>query len=74
MLDSPPRPSFRRDDSRGDESRPPRREFAPRPDGDTNAPRKTFSKPGTFGRKREGFAGKPSFSRDGDSRPPRREF
>jgi hypothetical protein len=35
-------------------------------------PRKTFSKPGTFGRKSEGFAGK-SFDR-GDNRPPRREF
>ncbi len=54
------------------ESRPPRRDFAPRPDGD--APRKTFSKPGTFGRKREGgFAGKPAFGA-GDSRPPRRDF
>ena len=53
------------------ESRPPRREFTPRTEGD--GPRKTFSKPGTFGRKREGgFAGKPSFG--GDSRPPRRDF
>jgi 23S rRNA pseudouridine2605 synthase len=51
-----PRPSFRRDD----DSRPPRREFPPRSGGDSSAPRKTFSKPGTFGRKREGFAGKPS--------------
>jgi 23S rRNA pseudouridine2605 synthase len=57
------------------EGRPPRRDFAPRPEregGDTRPPRKTFSKPGTFSRKREGFGGKPSF--DGDSRPPRRDF
>ncbi len=40
--------------------------------GDARPPRKTFSKPGTFDRKREGFAGK-SFDR-GDSRPPRRDF
>jgi 23S rRNA pseudouridine2605 synthase len=55
-----PRPSFRRDnDSRSEDSgRPPRREFTPRPDSDANGPRKTFSKPGTFGRKREGFGGK----------------
>jgi 23S rRNA pseudouridine2605 synthase len=74
------KPSFSRD---GD-SRPPRRDFAPRPSGEGSgstgdfAPRKTFSKPGTFGRKREGgFTGKPSFGRDsqgGDSRPPRRDF
>ncbi len=56
------RPAFRRDD----DSRPPRREFTPRPftprtEGESDAPRRTFSKPGTFGRKREGFAGKPSF-------------
>jgi 23S rRNA pseudouridine2605 synthase len=85
------RPTFRRNEGSSD-SRPPRREFTPRPyndraagDSTTDRPRKTFSKPGTFGRKREGFAGKPSFSRDnndsrpprrdyGDSRPPRREF
>jgi 23S rRNA pseudouridine2605 synthase len=83
------RPTFRRENASSD-SRPPRREFTPRPYGDAAAgdsdrPRKTFSKPGTFGRKREGFAGKPSFVRDsndtrpprrdyGDSRPPRREF
>ena len=83
------RPTFRRDNASSD-SRPPRREFTPRPYNDAAAsdsdrPRKTFSKPGTFGRKREGFAGKPSFGRDsndsrpprrdyGDSRPPRREF
>jgi hypothetical protein len=83
------RPTFRRDNSSSD-SRPPRREFTPRPYNDaavsdSDRPRKTFSKPGTFGRKREGFAGKPSFGRDsndsrpprrdyGDSRPPRREF
>jgi 23S rRNA pseudouridine2605 synthase len=84
------RPAFRRDSDSGD-SRPPRREFAAREsrtdssDAGSDRPRKTFSKPGTFGRKREGFAGKPSFGRDsndsrpprrdyGDSRPPRREF
>jgi 23S rRNA pseudouridine2605 synthase len=83
------RPTYRRNESSSD-SRPPRREYTPRPYGDAPAsdsdrPRKTFSKPGTFGRKREGFAGKPSFGRDsndsrpsrrdyGDSRPPRREF
>jgi 23S rRNA pseudouridine2605 synthase len=72
------RPAFRRT-SEGD-ARPPRREYTPRPYGDAPAgdsdrPRKTFSKPGTFGRKREGFGGKPSFSRDSsDSRPPRRDF
>ncbi len=73
------RPAFRRTEGSSD-SRPPRREFTPRPydagasDSGSDRPRKTFSKPGTFGRKREGFAGKPSFSRDNDSRPPRREF
>jgi len=83
------RPTYRRSEGTTD-SRPPRREYTPRPYGDAPAgdsdrPRKTFSKPGTFGRKREGFAGKPSFGRDsndtrpprrdyGDSRPPRREF
>ncbi|MEO6807302.1 MAG: hypothetical protein ABI286_12950 [Edaphobacter sp.] len=73
------RPTFRRNEGSSD-SRPPRREFTPRPYNDRAAgdsgdrPRKTFSKPGTFGRKREGFAGKPSFSRDNDSRPPRRDF
>jgi hypothetical protein len=71
------RPAFRRDND-SSEGRFPRREFTPRSDGDAAggsfAPRKTFSKPGTFGRKREGFAGKPSFGRDNDSRPPRREF
>ena len=65
-----------RSNAAGD-SRPPRsgftpREFTPRADGD--APRKTFSKPGTFGRKREGgFSGKPGFG-GGDARPPRRDF
>ncbi len=71
------RPSFRRDEGSSD-SRPPRREFTPRPYSDaadsSDRPRKTFSKPGTFGRKREGFAGKPSFSRDNEGRPPRRDF
>ena len=75
------RPTFRRDTSA--EGRPPRREYTPRPDSDSadSRPRKTFSKPGTFDRKREGFGGK-SFDRDsrpprrdfGDSRPPRREY
>jgi 23S rRNA pseudouridine2605 synthase len=56
------------------EGRPPRRDFAPRGDGETHdarTPRKTFSKPGTFGRKREGFAAR---AFDGDARSPRREF
>jgi 23S rRNA pseudouridine2605 synthase len=66
------RPSFRRTEGASD-SRPPRREFAAGDSG-SDRPRKTFSKPGTFGRKREGFAGKPSFPRDNDSRPPRRTF
>jgi hypothetical protein len=48
--------------------RPPRREFPPR-----DGARKTFSKPGTFARKREGFAAKPGSDR-GEGRPPRREF
>ena len=55
------------------EGRPPRRDFAPRSEGEggeARAPRKTFSKPGTFGRKREGFAPRSS----GDERPARREF
>jgi len=73
------RPAFRRNDGPAD-SRPPRREFTPRPYSgaggeSSDRPRKTFSKPGTFGRKREGFAGKPSFGRDSsDTRPPRRDF
>jgi hypothetical protein len=53
----------------GDDSRPPRREFTPRSEGegsgDARPPRKTFSKPGTFGRKREGTS---------EARPPRRDF
>ena len=48
------------------ESAPPRRVFTPRPPSSGSGERRTFSKPGTFGRKREG-----SF---GDSRPPRRDF
>jgi 23S rRNA pseudouridine2605 synthase len=71
------RPAFRRNEGSND-SRPPRREYTPRPYNDagesSDRPRKTFSKPGTFGRKREGFAGKPGFSRDSDTRPPRRDF
>ncbi len=53
--------------------------FAGKPRFDSRSegsPRKTFSKPGTFGRKREGFEGKPSFggaSDRGDARRPRRE-
>ena len=69
------RPTFRRD-SDSSESRPPRRDYAPRSEdgaGESRPPRRTFSKPGTFDRKREGFAGK-SFGRDGESRPPRRDF
>lgn len=52
----------------------PRRTLAPRGEGEGGArpPRKSFSKPGTFGRKREGFEGKPKFG--GESRPPRRDF
>ena len=64
------RPSFARKPfgDRGAEGRPPRREFTPREGGE--GPRKTFSKPGTFGRKREGFA-----PREGaEGRPPRRDF
>jgi len=67
------RPSFRRDDGA------PRREWTPRPAADgggegTFTPRKTFSKPGTFGRKREGgFSPRPSFG-GGEGRPPRRDF
>jgi 23S rRNA pseudouridine2605 synthase len=63
------------------DSRPPRRDFAPRSNAESGgnpgdfAPRKTFSKPGTFGRKREGgFGPGPSFGRDPEGRPPRREF
>lgn len=72
------KPAFRGKPSFGDkprfgEGRPPRRDFGPRAEGeggDARAPRKTFSKPGTFGRKREGFA-----PRGGsDERPARREF
>jgi len=63
------KPAFgTRPSSRNDDSRPPRREFTPRAEGeggDARPPRKTFSKPGTFGRKREG-----SF----EARPPRRDF
>ena len=76
------RPTFRRD-----EGAPPRRDFTPRPDGprsaprsfdrpagdDQRPPRKTFSKPGTFGRKREDAAGgRPAYG-GSDSRP-RRDF
>jgi hypothetical protein len=72
------KPAFRGKPAYGDkrsvgDARPPRRDFAVRPEGeggDARPPRKTFSKPGTFGRNREGFAAKPS----GGTRPPRREF
>ena len=71
----PPARSFGRPSFGDGDSRPPRREFTPRAEGegsgDARGPKKTFSKPGTFGRKREGFGGKASF---GDSRPPRRDF
>jgi hypothetical protein len=67
------KPAFRGKPSFSGERRPPRRDFAPRVEsegGDARPPRKTFSKPGTFGRKREGFAPRAP----GDERPPRREF
>lgn len=49
------------------------REYKPRSaESDTRPPRKTFSKPGTFGRKREGFGGRPAFGTD--ARPPRKDF
>jgi hypothetical protein len=50
------------------------REYKPRgaESSDARPPRKTFSKPGTFGRKREGFGGRPAFG--GDARPLRRDF
>jgi 23S rRNA pseudouridine2605 synthase len=68
------RPTFRHSED-STTSRPPRRyEGAEARDFASDRPRKTFSKPGTFGRKREGYAGKPSFRRDDDSRPPRRDF
>jgi 23S rRNA pseudouridine2605 synthase len=64
------KPAFGGKSRFGGEDRPPRREFTPRGDGDARPAKKTFSKPGTFGRKREGFAPRPS----SDERPPRREF
>ena len=49
------------------------REYKPRGEGSDPRPaRKSFNKPGTFGRKREGFAARPS--KDGDARPPRKDF
>ncbi len=72
------RPAFgARGNAQGD-SRPTRgeykpREFAPR-EGASDAPRRTFSKPGTFGRKREGgFSARPAAGA-GEGRPPRRDF
>jgi 23S rRNA pseudouridine2605 synthase len=54
------------------QGRPPRRDFAPRAEGEeARTPRKTFSKPGTFGRKRDGVAARPD--REGEARPARRE-
>jgi hypothetical protein len=67
---------------------PPGDDAAPSLEAAGETPRRTFSKPGTFSRKREGFAAKPSFDRGAserrpparggfdraDSRPPRREF
>ena len=80
----PERSSSRSGPASGGDARPPRREFTPREGGASRgddsgrAPRKTFSKPGTFGRKREGFAGKRDFSgganQDGPARPARRDF
>lgn len=64
-----PRPAFG-DKPRFDRDRPAFRRDSE--SGDSRPPRKTFSKPGGFAGKREGFAGK-SFDR-GDSRPPRRDF
>ena len=64
------KPAFGGKSRFGGEDRPPRRDFAPRGDGTAPPAKKTFSKPGTFGRKREGFAARAS----GEDRPPRREF
>ncbi|HUD23931.1 MAG TPA: hypothetical protein VMQ60_13885 [Acidobacteriaceae bacterium] len=45
-------------------------------EGGPRTPRKSFSKPGTFGRKREGSASRSSLrpSTGGDARPPRKDF
>jgi 23S rRNA pseudouridine2605 synthase len=82
------KPSFKKERTgftprEGTAERPSRREFTPRPQGGgfaNDRPRKSFSKSGTFDRKREGFsdkregfAGKPSFPRDREGRPPRRD-
>jgi hypothetical protein len=49
------------------------REYKPRgAESDARPPRKTFSKPGTFGRKREGFGG--GTAHGGDARPSRKDF
>jgi hypothetical protein len=64
-------PGADRGTDRGGDARPPRREFPSRDfAAGGEAPKRTFSKPGTFGRKREGFGAKPGF----EGRPPRREF
>jgi hypothetical protein len=80
---APRKPSF---DKPWEENRPPR----PAAAEDGARPARTFSKAGTFGRKREDSAGRPPFARRDDSgarpsrpysggagaegRPPRREF
>lgn len=68
----PPRREF---SARSEGSGPRRTEgsWAGRPAraGEGTGPRKTFSKPGTFGRKREGFGGTSSFG-GGDGTAPRR--
>ena len=72
------RPSFRRTEDSGDipSSRAASSPRAPTDDQPPatprDRPRKTFSKPGTFGRKREGFAGKPSFQPRQQRQPARR--
>jgi hypothetical protein len=72
------KPAFRGKPSFGD-GRPPRQEYVARGEGgagEARPARKTFSKPGTFGRKREGSGGKPAFDAKpsfGDKRAPRRE-
>ena len=74
--DFPPRtdaPRSSSDRSSSDRSSSPRSSSLRSTSEDQRPPRKTFSKPGTFGRKREDSAGRPSFGQS-DSRPPRRDF